>query len=130
MGVQTADFGGGVYSQDTQLMVAPLNISMAVILMALTAFGYAMATVGMKVASGGVNAPALALISVGLGVAVLAEVVLLRHADLEVIYIGIVVVESLLVLAYAAHVGGPLTSPQILGAGMVLGGFALVTLGN
>jgi hypothetical protein len=55
---------------------------------------------------------------------------LLRHASLTMIYIGIFVFESLLVLAYASHVTGAVNIAQGAGALMVLGGFALVTLAD
>jgi len=111
-------------------MIAQLSLPFAAFLVVFTASGYAVATIGMKLASGGPTVAALAFIIIGLAGAVLAEVVLLRHASLTVIYIGIVVFESLLVLAYAAYVSGALNMPQMLGALLVLGGFAIVTMAD
>ena len=111
-------------------MTSNISTVLALILMIFTAIGYAIATVGMKMASDGVSALALGCITAGLCAAVLAEVTLLRHADLAVIYIGVVFAETLLVLAYAASVSGVLGLQQIVGAALVLSGFALVSLGD
>jgi hypothetical protein len=111
-------------------MITHLSPQLALILLAFTASGYAVATVGMKWARIGPTPIAFAVIAVGLTAAVVAEVVLLRHANLSVIYIGIIAAESLMVLTYAAYTGGALTFPQSFGALLVLGGFALVTLAD
>ncbi|MGB3405861.1 MAG: 5-aminolevulinate synthase [Jannaschia sp.] len=99
-----------------------------VVLLMLTGGGYALATVGLKLASGAVTVVSVALILTGLAAAVLSEVALLRVADLPVVYLAIVVFETLLVLGYAATVGGALTPMQVVGAVFVLGGFGLVTM--
>ena len=97
-------------------------------LLVLAAGGYAVATVGMKLASGTITLMALGLIAVGLAGAALAEVMLLRNAALPVIYIAVVTVESLLVLVYALAIGERLSLSQLSGAVLVLSGFAIVTL--
>ncbi|XDA99641.1 5-aminolevulinate synthase [Sulfitobacter sp. LCG007] len=98
--------------------------------MTLAAGGYAMATVGMKMASNAPSLFALACIAAGLLGAAFSEIVLFRHSDLAVIYIGVIGAESLLVLAYAAFLGGALNLPQIFGAIFVIAGFSLVVLGE
>ncbi|SFJ05818.1 hypothetical protein [Jannaschia pohangensis] len=108
-------------------MIQSLPNVAIVALLLVTGGGYALATVGMKMASGAMSTPAVAAILAGLIVAVLAELVLLRNAELPVVYLAIVVFETLLVLGYAAIVGGALTPLQVMGAVLVLGGFALVT---
>ena len=82
----------------------------------------------MKLASVGPTPAAYGFILVGLIGAVLGEIVLLRSASLTVIYIGIVVFESLLVLTYATNTSGHLNMPQLLGVALVIGGFAVVTM--
>ena len=99
-----------------------------VLLLLVTGGGYALATVGMKLASGAMSGLALAAIAAGLLAAVLAELVLLRNAELPVVYLAIVVFETLLVLGYAAVAGGALTPMQVTGAVFVLAGFGMVTI--
>ncbi|MDW4497660.1 5-aminolevulinate synthase [Sulfitobacter sp. D35] len=111
-------------------MTYQLNLTAMFFLMLLAAGGYAVATVGMKMASAVLSPAALSLVLAGLGAAAIAEIVLLRHADLAVIYLGVILAESVLVLAYAVHLGGMPGTGQIWGATMVLAGFALVTLGE
>lgn len=97
-------------------------------LIVLSAVGYAVATIGMKLASTTVTAGALAIILAGFVAASLAEVALLRKAELGVIYITIVGVETLLVLAFAAMIGEGPNLRTLAGAGLVLAGIALVSL--
>lgn len=107
-------------------MTTQLSMTTTVILMALTAGGYAVATLGMKIASYQLSALAMALMAMGLAGAALAEITLLRQANLSVIYLGIIAVESLLVLTIAALIGDRLTPLQLSGAALVLVGMALV----
>jgi len=109
-------------------MLTQLNPFFAFFLVAGTATAYAVATIGMKLASVGPTPAAYGFIMVGLIGAVLGEIILLRSASLTVIYIGIVVFESLLVLTYATYTSGHLNMPQLLGAALVIGGFAVVTM--
>lgn len=108
-------------------MTAQISMTTTVFLMALTAGGYAIATLGMKIASDQMNALALALMAMGLAAAALAEITLLRQANLAVIYMGIIAVETLLVLTVAAIIGDRLTPLQLSGAALVLVGMALVS---
>lgn len=107
-------------------MTIHLGLAASVILMILTAGGYAVATLGMKLASDQLNAQALTLIVIGLASAALAEIVVLRHANLAVIYLGIIAFESLLVLSISAVVGDTLSAQQVLGASLLLLGVGLV----
>lgn len=107
-------------------MTLTLSSFSAVTLLVLTAAGYAIATIGMKLASGGITALALGIIVFGLLLAVVMEVILLRNGNMSLVYLGIVVAETALVLAYAHSVGHGLNLPQMAGAGMVLGGVLLL----
>lgn len=96
-------------------------------LMMLTAVGYALATVGMKQATYSAGPVAIILISSGLMAAVLAEVTLLRNGNLSLIYLGIIVAESALVLGYAMWIDQGLTLRQMGGAALVLSGIFVLS---
>lgn len=108
-------------------MTAQFSMSATLLLMALTAGGYALATLGMKLAADQMNAVAVTLMAAGLAGAAFAEIALLRQANLATIYLGIIAVESLLVLTVAVMIGDRLTTLQISGGAMVLIGLALVS---
>jgi len=93
----------------------------------LAAGGYFLATIGMKSGSHMMGGVAFALIVAGLVTAALAEITILRRADLGVIYIAIIGVETLLVLTYVALIGEGLSLRQLSGAGLVLVGLAVVS---
>lgn len=97
------------------------------VLVVISAFGYAIATIGMKLASTSVTAVALGVIVTGFVAAALAEIVLLRKADLGVIYITIIGVETLMVLAFAALIGEGPDLRTLGGAGLVIAGIALIS---
>ncbi len=97
------------------------------ILMMLTACGYAVATVGMKMSAGMTNAATTAIIVLGLAGAAFAEIALLRNASLPTVYIGIILGETILVLGYAAWDQHTLSLQQLGGAALVIAGFALVS---
>ena len=59
-------------------------------LILVSAVGYAFATLGMKLASTSLTIMAVLVICIGFLAAALAEISLLRHADLGVIYITVV----------------------------------------
>jgi small multidrug resistance pump len=96
-------------------------------LIMLSATGYAVATAGMKLASGGVTFVAVSLMAFGLVGAVIGEIILLRHSELGVIYMCILATESLLILGLAIFWGENFTEMQIFGAVLVLSGLFLVT---
>lgn len=98
-----------------------------VLLVVVSALGYTVATIGMKLASTGITAVAVGIIVLGFVAATLAEVSLLRGADLGVIYITIIGVETLLVLGFAALIGEGLDLRRVAGAGFVIVGIALVS---
>lgn len=97
------------------------------ILVVVSALGYAIATIGMKLASTSMAAVAMGVIVLGFVVATLAEISLLRNADLGVIYITIVGVETLMVLGFATLIGEGLDLRRVTGAGFVVAGIALVS---
>ena len=103
-----------------------LGIPRPILLIPIAAIAYAAATFGIKMAASTVSSSALCLIIAGFTLAALAEAVLLRHADLGVIYLSIIAVETLAVLCIAAWIGDGLNFKQILGATLVLSGIALV----
>ncbi|MDC0343412.1 5-aminolevulinate synthase [bacterium] len=109
-------------------MTFSLPVSVMMTLLLLAAGGYALATVGMKLASGSISIIAVMLIILGMTGATVAEVYLLRGADLPVIYLAIVTCETLLVLIYATYIGETLSLSQVSGGALVLSGFALVTM--
>ena len=93
-----------------------------------TAFGYAVATAGIKLVSQGHPDVGIVLGTLGFLLAFLAEALLMRKADLSVVYIAILVAETVLVMLYATMIGEGLSLRQALGAGLVLTGLAVVTL--
>ncbi len=103
--------------------IQPRDIS----LVAASALGYAIATIGMKLASSTVSIVALGIIALGLLAATVAEVSLLRRVDLGVIYITIIGVESLVVLGFAALIGEGLDLRRMAGSVLVIAGLVLVT---
>ena len=96
-------------------------------LMMLTAAGYAVATIGMKLSSAAHSWTALTIIALGLAGAAFAEITLLRQASLPMVYLGIVVVETLIVMTYAAWSHEGISAAQIGGAALVLAGFVMVS---
>lgn len=107
-------------------MTSTLSYASIALLIGLTALGYAVATLGMKLATGGLNLIAFGLVILGLAAAVVAEIVLLRGANLAIIYLAIIASETVLVLIFAAFLGDKLNPQQLAGAAFVLGGMALV----
>lgn len=94
----------------------------------LTAIGYALATAGIKLTSDGTTGPApLLAIAAGFLIATVAEVILLRSADLSTTYLLIVAAETLLVLAFALSLGDTLGLRQMLGGMAVIAGMVLLT---
>lgn len=96
-------------------------------LILVSAVGYALATLGMKLASTSLTVMAVLVICIGFLAAALAEISLLRHANLGVIYITIVGVETLLVLGIATVIGEGLDLRRLMGATFVVAGLALVS---
>jgi drug/metabolite transporter (DMT)-like permease len=111
-------------------MSTDLPFALIAVLLMLAAGGYALATVGMKIASEAPGPLALALLAAGFAAAVAAEIILLRQADLPVVYIAIVVGETALILAYSWLIGEMPSSRQLAGGAMVMAGFFVVTLSH
>ena len=103
------------------------GIPRPLLLVPLAALAYAAATFGIKLASTAVTVTALVLIIGGFFLATVTEAALLRQTDLGVAYLAIIAVETLAVLAIAALIGEGLNFKQMLGAGFVLTGIALVS---
>jgi small multidrug resistance pump len=96
------------------------------VLVIVAALGYSVATIGMKMGAHALTGAALAVLAVGFLAAAVSEIVLLKSADLGIVYIAIIGVETLVVLSYAWWIGEGLSLRQLGGAGMVLAGLAVV----
>ena len=103
-----------------------LLFSRSSLLIVAAALAYSFATLGIKMASLTLSPPALAIIVFGFGLATMAEIHLLRRADLGVIYMMVIAVETIAVLTIAALIGEGLSLRQSLGAGLVVAGILLV----
>ena len=108
-------------------MILPSFFAAAPFLIVITALGYTLATVGMKLVSQDIMTAGTTLLVLGFAVAILAEIALLRKTDLSVVYITIVASETLLVLFYAAMIGEGFGLRQASGALLVIVGLLAVT---
>ena len=108
------------------MIVAPL-VSTTPLLIIITAFGYTLSTIGMKVIVTQGTALGWVLLVIGLGTFVIAEIELLRQTKLAVAYIAIMAAETLLVIGYSASLGEFLSLRQAVGAGMVMVGLITLT---
>ena len=93
----------------------------------LAALGYAVATIGMKLASANWTVLALGLLIFGFFAATRSEMILMREVDLGVLYLFIIAVETLVVLGYAWIIGEGLGRRDALGGLMVLAGLAVIS---
>jgi hypothetical protein len=98
-----------------------------VLLAVISAFGYAAATAGIKLAANGFSLPALLLVLAGFSIAAATEATLLRQSSLSIIYISIIALETILVLGMAMFLGDRLTALQLAGGAMVVTGLAMVS---
>ncbi|MBV2361015.1 5-aminolevulinate synthase [Thalassococcus sp. CAU 1522] len=96
-------------------------------LILMTALGYAVATVGMKITATGQIWLGVGLCALGFFAAFLAEIVLLRRFDLALVYVVIIAAETALVLGYAFWIGEGFGLRQTFGATLVLLGLLVVT---
>lgn len=108
------------------MIVAPL-MSATSLLIAITAFGYTLSTIGMKIIVTQGGPIGWVLLSLGLGTFIVAEIELLRQTNLAIAYIAIMAAETLLVIGYSATIGEFFSLRQALGAGMVLIGIVTLT---
>jgi drug/metabolite transporter (DMT)-like permease len=97
-------------------------LSRPLFLVLLCGAAYAVATWAMKTASQTPATPVLAAIVICLTAAAIAEVLLLRHHNVGVIFIAVIVVETALVLTVAFALGEGLTLRQGMGAALVVFG--------
>ncbi|MEZ5715276.1 MAG: 5-aminolevulinate synthase [Paracoccaceae bacterium] len=93
----------------------------------LAALGYAMATIGMKLASGNWTYLALALLLLGFYAASHAEIVLMRDIDLGLLYLVVIAVETIVVLGYAWAIGEGLGPREAMGGLLVLAGLVVIS---
>lgn len=92
----------------------------------IAAVGYALATIGMKIASGHWTILACTLIFVGFFAVIQSEILLMRNMELGVLYLLIIAAETLLVLGYAFAIGEGLSLRESAGAVMIFAGIAVV----
>lgn len=90
------------------------------------ALGYALATIGMKLASAQWGLLAGVLILLGFYAAMQAEITLMRGVELGVLYLLIIAAESLIVLGYAFAIGEGLNLRESLGGLLILAGVIVV----
>ena len=88
----------------------------------IAALGYAVATIGMKMASGHWTIAALALIVLGFVAATQVEIILMREVSLGALYLIIIGIETLVVLTYAFAIGEGLSGRDAMGGAFVLAG--------
>ncbi|MEL7256703.1 MAG: 5-aminolevulinate synthase [Pseudomonadota bacterium] len=93
----------------------------------IAALGYAVATIGMKMASGHWTIAALALIVLGFVAATQTEVILMREVSLGALYLIIIGIETLVVLTYAFAIGEGLSGRDAMGGAFVLAGLAVIS---
>jgi uncharacterized membrane protein len=98
------------------------------VLILVASLGYSGATIGMKMASDIWSKNAVLFLLSGFLAATFAEIILMRGINLGVLYLVIIAVETLIVLTYAFSIGEGLTPRQIVGAGFVLVGLAVVSI--
>ncbi len=63
-----------------------------------------------------------------LGASVLAEIKLLRTAELGLVYVAILGVETLIILLATQFMGEGMSSREMVGAGMVIGGAIIISV--
>lgn len=93
----------------------------------IAALGYAVATIGMKMASGHWTIVALALIVLGFVAATQVEIILMREISLGALYLIIIGIETLVVLTYAFAIGEGLSGRDAMGGAFVLAGLAVIS---
>lgn len=98
-----------------------------IVILILAALGYTIATVGMKLAADRSYALAAVLIVVGFLLVIVTEVFLLRRADMTIVYVTIIGVETVMILAAGAMMGEVVDFRRVLGAGFVVAGIALAS---
>lgn len=96
------------------------------------ALGYALATVGMKLAAGSATNSgnwtllALALLLLGFWAATHSEMTLMREVHLGALYLLIIAVETLVVLGYAWLIGEGLAGRDLMGGLLILAGVLVI----
>lgn len=98
-----------------------------VVIIMLAALGYTIATVGMKLAADRSYMLAAGLILGGFILVVATEIFLMRRADMTIVYVTIIGIETLMILAAGAMMGEVVDMKRILGAGLVVAGIALAS---
>jgi hypothetical protein len=97
-------------------------------LVLMSAMGYALSAVGMKTLSLGHIPSGICVLTIGLAIAVMSEILLLRMTSLSVVYMTIIAVETILVMGYAVSIGEMLTFRQGVGAGLVFAGLLAISV--
>ncbi len=98
------------------------------ILVLLAAAGYGGAAVALRAAAVAAQGWLIWLVVIGLSVAALAEFALLRQLRLNVAYLAVLSVETLMVLACAFLLGEDFGAREAAGAVLILGGTLVLVL--
>ena len=93
----------------------------------LAALGYTIATIGLKLAADRSYSLAAVLILGGFVLVIVTEIFLMRRADMTLVYIVIIGVETLMILAAGAMMGEVFDWRRIVGACCVVGGIVLAS---
>ena len=97
-------------------------------LVLICAFRYSAATIAMKSSSIEHNPVTGLMIILFLGASVLAEIKLLKTAELGLVYVAILGVETLIILLATQLMGEGMSSREMVGAGMVIGGAIIISV--
>lgn len=103
-------------------------LSNKLFLAALSALGYALATLAMKASSDNITSPVLVGLVLVLAAAVVAEIALLRQMNLGLAYIAIIATETIIILGFAFYIGEGLSLKQLVGGAFIFLGVAIVSL--
>lgn len=96
-------------------------------LIILSGLGYASATLAMKAASSTPSLIAVSAIGLCLGLAVLAEVLLLQRTDLGLAYVAVLAAETVIIILVATAIGEGLGLRDMAGGLLVLVGAAILS---
>lgn len=103
-----------------------LSLDNPLLLIPVSALGYALATVAMKGMAGNPSALMLIAIATLFAVAIGVEILVLRKQGIAFTYVAILALEALVLIAIALAFGETMQPREWLGAGVILLGVALL----
>ena len=103
-------------------------IKSPIVLVLLSAMGYAFATVAMKHLATGTNIQVIVGVAIFFAVATICEIALLRSFNLSHTYIVILAVETVLIVIAAPLFGEGIGPREIAGAVLVVMGTAVISV--